>query len=208
LYRDEHGSGFNPRPGSLDRAEKAAKRAIELDQRNQEVHLGLAHIYFFRKALKAASVQAERAIALNPDSPDLLASLSHTIALNGDWARGVALAEKAIMLTPDPPRWMHWAPLWNHYRKREYDDALARTHKASMPGFYYTNVNFAMIYGQMGRTEDAKVEIDKLLALVPAFPKSARGLLPWMGSGEFLEDVIDGLRKAGLDIPDDPTSAS
>jgi len=84
LYRGEHANGFNPRPGSLDRAEKAATRAIELDQRNQEGHLVLARAYFFRRQYEAARVQAERAIALNPNSPDLLGSLSHTIALSGD----------------------------------------------------------------------------------------------------------------------------
>jgi adenylate cyclase len=205
LYRGEHANGFNPRPGSLDRAEKAATRSIELDQRNQEAHMVLAHVYFFRREFEPAQVQAKRAIALNPNSPDLLAALSYTLALSGDWDRGVALAEKAIMLTPDPPGWFHWAPLWNHYRKGEYDDALARAHQASMPGYYYTHVNLAMIYGQMGRMKEAKTELDKLLALVPDFPKNARALLPWMGSGDSLDKVIDGLRKAGLDIPDEAT---
>ena len=207
LYRDEHASGFNPRPGSLDRAEKAATRSIELDQRNQEAHLVLAYVYFFRGEFELSRVQAERAIALNPNSPDALGSLSVPIALSGDWDRGVALAEKAIMLTRDPPKWMYWTPLWNHYRKGEYDDALARAHQASMPGIYYTHVNLAMIYGQMGRMEEAKAELDKLLALVPDFPKNARALLLWMGSGVFLDQVIDGLRKAGLNIPDKPAGA-
>jgi hypothetical protein len=71
-----------------------------------------------------------------------------------------------------------------------------------MPGYYYTHVNLAMVYGQLGRAEEAQAEIDKLLALVPNFAANARGLLPWMGSGETLDPVIDGLRKAGLDIPD------
>ena len=39
------------------------------------------------------------------------------------------------------------------------------------------------------------------------FPENARALLRWMGSGDFLDQVIDSLRKAGLDIPDDPTAA-
>ena len=55
--------------------------------------------------------------------------------------------------------------------------------------------------------EEAKAEIDKLLELAPEFPEKARTLLPWMGSGEFLDQVIDGLRKAGLDIPDKPTAS-
>jgi adenylate cyclase len=204
MYREEHSSGFNPRPGALDRAEKAATRSIDLDQRNQEAHLVLSHVYFFRREFELARVQAERTIALNPNSPDLLASLSYTIALSGDWDRGVALAEKAIMLTRDPPKWMYWTPLWNHYRKGEYDDALAKAHQASIPGNYYTHVNLAMIYGQIGRMQEAKAELDKLLALVPDFPKKARASLPYMGTGDFLDQVIDGLRNAGLDIPDEP----
>jgi adenylate cyclase len=208
MYRAEHASKFNPRPRPLDRAERAATRSIELDKRNQQGQLVLAHVYLFRQELDAARVQAERAISLNPNSPDLLASLSHTIAVSGDWARGVALAEKAIMLTPDPPGWMHWAPVWNHYRRGEYEAALTRAYLASIPGYYQTHVNFAMIYGQLGRTEEAKAEIDELLKLMPDFPRNARSLLPWMGSGKFLDSVIDGLRKAGLDIPDEEVAAN
>jgi len=50
-----------------------------------------------------------------------------------------------------------------------------------------------MIYGQMARMEEAKAELDKLLALVPEFPTKARDSLPWMGSGAYLDHVIDGL---------------
>ena len=70
-----------------------------------------------------------------------------------------------------------------------------------------SEVTRAMIYGQMGRMKEAKAELEKLLALVPEFPEKARALLPRMGSGDFLDQVIDGLRKAGLDIPDEPTAA-
>jgi len=52
---------------------------------------------------------------------------------------------------------MYWTPLWNHYLKGNYDDALSTTCQASIPGFYHSKANFAMIYGQMGRTAESQL---------------------------------------------------
>src|SRR5262249_27221772 len=46
---DEYRHGFDPRPGSLDRALEAANRAVDADPTNQLAHSSLAQIHFYRR---------------------------------------------------------------------------------------------------------------------------------------------------------------
>ena len=66
IYSHEYGHGFNPRPGSLDRALAAARRAVELAPSNHLAHQALAVALFFRKDNAGCLSAAERAMALNP----------------------------------------------------------------------------------------------------------------------------------------------
>ena len=65
-YSHEFGHDFNPRPGSLDRALAAARRAIELAPSNHLAYQTLAVALFFRKDKAGCLSAAERALALNP----------------------------------------------------------------------------------------------------------------------------------------------
>ena len=53
---------------------------------------------------------------------------------------------------------------------------------------------------QLGRTREAKVAVDKLLKLYPDFPHQAREYRNYIPDTA-IEHSIDGLRKAGLDVP-------
>ena len=63
-------------------------------------------------------------------------------------------------------------------------------------------------YGHLGRREEARAMIAKLLELKPDYARSAG--LDWLKFNIPVEDVDrfrDGLRKAGLDFPDEPPVA-
>ena len=177
-------------------------RALDLEPRNQQANLTLAHIQFFLGRMEESVVQAERAIALNPNDPELLAALGLVIHPAGSWARGLALANKAINLFHDPPWWTYYVPLWDLYRTGKYSDALAISRKSEIAGFFYSAVHRAAIHAQMGSLKEARQAVAEIYEWNPQFdPWSS---LPWMGQGELLEAFHDGLRKAGLDIPLDP----
>ena len=89
IYSHEYGHGFNPRPGSLDRALAAARRAVDLAPSNHLAHQALAVALFFRKDIAGCLSAAERALALNPlDGSNEAIFL---ITFTGDWERGCAL---------------------------------------------------------------------------------------------------------------------
>jgi hypothetical protein len=60
----------------------------------------------------------------------------------------------------------------------------------------------AAAYGQLGETAAARGALRELLTLRPNFAAEVREEFgKWYGPGELLERIIDGLRKAGLDVP-------
>ena len=71
------------------------------------------------------------------------------------------------------------------------------------PGWIFYYLWLAMNYGQMGRNTEAGESVEKLLELYPDYGTHARTeLRKWYWEEELVEHMIDGLRKAGLDIPE------
>lgn len=68
-----------------------------------------------------------------------------------------------------------------------------------MPSYFFTHVALAAAYGQLGELENARTALRELLAQKPKFASEAReAIVNWIGPGELLEGLLDGLRKAGL----------
>jgi serine/threonine protein kinase len=201
-YADEHKHGFNVRPDPLDRALEAARRAVSAAPSNQLAYHVLAQAHFFRRELQAFRNAADRAVALNPMDGGTTAFMGILIAYSGDWEHGCALAEKAMSLNPHHPGWYRFAAFFNAYRKKDYRDALDVALKMNMPSYFYTHAALASAYGQLGEREAAEGAVRELLAQKPDFVTVARDeWAKWLGHGEIVEHMLDGLRKAGLDIP-------
>ncbi len=201
LYGEEHRFGFNVEPDPLGRSLQAARRAIETAPSSHASHLALAQAHYFRKDFDAFRNAAERAVALNPMDGATVEYLGHLLAFAGDWERGCELGERARQLNPHHPAW-YWAlPLLDAYRKGDYLDARALVPKALMPGQYYSHALFAALYGQLGEREAAVEAIRELLALRPDFAQIARDQFEKWYLPQLVEQLIDGLGKAGLEIP-------
>ena len=114
-----------------------------------------------------------------------------------------ALADKSVELNPDYPSWLNYLWFHDHYRKGEYQQALEKMLRIrTEPGNFWNHAHLAQAYAQLGRKEDAAAEIKKLLAVYPDFAENARAQWKaWNWSDENTEMMLDGLRKAGLDIP-------
>ena len=200
LYREEYTHGFNLRPDPLGRALAAARRALDVAPSNHLAHAALASTLFFQHDLATFRAEAERAIALNPMEGYTRAYLGMLIAHSGDWDRGCALAERAMQLNPNHPGW-YWFPLvLNAYRQRQYQRALELVLKVSMPGFWRTQLMLAATYGQLGESIVAGNAVRELLKIRPDFAVIARDELKKWYDDELTEHLIEGLRKAGLDV--------
>jgi len=200
LYREEYTHGFNPRPDPLGRALTAARRAVDAAPTNHLAHAALAAALFFHHELGAFRVAAERSLALNSMDGLTGAYLGFQIAYSGDWERGCALAERATQLNPNSPGW-YWFPLiLNAYRQGDYQRARDLVPKVNMPGFWRTQFMLAVCNGQLGELDLARNAVRELLRIRPDFLVVWREELCKWWDVELVEHLIDGLRKAGLEI--------
>jgi len=200
LYGEEHRFGFNALPDPLGRSLQAARRAVQAAPGSNVSHLALAQAHFFRKEFDVFRSAADRAIALNPLDGSTVEYLSHLLAFAGDWERGVELGERARQLNPNHAAW-YWAlPLLDAFRKGDYREARALAPKGLMPGQYYSHALFAAIDGHLGDRDAAGRHLRELLALRPDFATIARDQFGKWYLPELVDQLIDGLRKAGLAI--------
>jgi TolB-like protein len=196
IYSHEHAHGFNPRPGPLERALVAARRAVDLASSNHLAQQALAVALFFRKETAACLSAAERAMDLNPFDGSNEAIFLITFA--GDWERGCALVRRAMEWNPHHPRWYEVVLALNEYRLRRYRAALGEMVKANPPEGFRKSALFAAIHGQLGESAAAGNALSDLLARKDDFARSGRELFAKWFDPQLVEDLMDGLRKAGL----------
>jgi len=73
--------------------------------------------------------------------------------------------------------------------------------KIDLPGYQLTYAARAAVLGQLGEWERAKDQLSQLIALRPDAVQSARQELGKWYQPDLVEPWIEGLRKAGLEIP-------
>jgi len=200
LIREEYTHGFNVRPDSLGRAFSAARNAVDAAPSNHLAYHALASAQFFRRERQAFRNSAERAVALNPMDGFTMAYMGFLIAYDGNWERGCALAARARELNPHHPGWYWFPSVFDAYRMNDYQGAIDLALKINMPGFWRTNLALATAYGQLGEREAAQNAVRELLALRRDFAMVARDELAKWWQPELVRHLIDGLRKAGLEI--------
>jgi TolB-like protein/tetratricopeptide (TPR) repeat protein len=198
---DEYSFGFGADETSLDRALAAARRGIEMDRANQFAMVALAQTHFFRQDLAAFRPAAERAMALNPLNTDAIGILGLQIVHTGEFERGTAIVRRAMELNPNHAGWMHFAPLWNHFHKGEYEQALACANRVDVPGHFWPFLVMASACGHLGRKAEAEAAVRDLLTLDPEFAAHVRyNVGTWHFASGLMEPILEGLRKAGLEI--------
>ena len=193
---------------SLDRALAAARRGVELDRANQFAMVALAQTHFFRQDLAAFGPAAERAMALNPLNTDAVGILGLQIVHTGEFERGTAIVSRAMELNANHAGWMHFAPLWDHFHKGEYEQALECANRVDVPGLFWPYLVMASACGHLGRRAEAAAAVRDLLALDPEFAAHARSNVgTWHFASGLMEPILEGLRKAGLSIPETDDSS-
>ena len=146
-------------------------------------------------------------MALNPLDASVKAYLGLLIASAGEWERGCQMVESAMQLNPNCPGYFYFARCWNAYWQGKYDEALEGVALINMPNYYHVPAIQAAALGQLGRREEAQKVLRDVLALRPDFAATVRQEYRKLVRLQRDEPIMEGLRKAGLEIPDDPPSA-
>ena len=200
IYADEYGHWHIHQPDSLDKALTAARTAVQAAPLHSLPYYALAQALFFRKEMRSFRVAAERAVSLNPMDGATAAFMGLLIAYSGDWERGCALSDKGLQLNPNHPGWYHYTAWHDAYRKQDYQAALDIALKLNAPDNFYTHAVLTMCYAQLGHMEAAHKSLRDMLVLKPDYAIVARELHGKWIEPDLVEQLMDGLRKAGLEI--------
>jgi serine/threonine protein kinase/tetratricopeptide (TPR) repeat protein len=202
MYIVEYSDSFNALPNPLERAMAAAQRAVDLAPSYARGYYALAWVYFFCREKASFHAAVEQAVALNPMDGSIIGILGLLLHHAGELERGLQMVEKAMQLNPNYPGVLRFTHFTNAYCQGRYAEALGAAVRINMPGFFYAQAALAAALGQLGQREAAQKAALEVLALRPDFAVVARREYAKWFEPKDVEHFVDGLRKAGLDIPE------
>ena len=197
VYLAEHRFDANPKPNSIERALKAALKAVQLDPQNAYAHCWLAVVHYFQRDIGKFDAEMQRALDLNPHDPEILAEAGHYFCFKGEIERGIELSKHARALNPLHPGWYHFSPALLNYHQGRYEDMLMDVQRISMPSFFWTHLLNAAALGRMGH-EKAGDSLT-LMHLTQPGVSAAAEMQKWIISQEKYDNLMLGLREAGHD---------
>ncbi len=146
----------------LARAKEAANKALELDPNNYDAHYAKGWLHSQVGEQEQALARMQRAIELNPSASNVIAAMSEPLVYVGRYREAVEVLQRAMRLDPKHPDWFYWSLGWAQWFNGECKAAAASIlSMAKIPN--KANQTLAAAYVCLGRIEDAKAAIAKLL---------------------------------------------
>ncbi|MGR4843193.1 adenylate cyclase [Rhizobium sp. LARHSG275] len=212
VYLDEDRYKFNPTSGqdtAIQRALDAARRATQIDPNNTRGLQAQMTALFFDRQLAESLRVGEQALATNPNDTELMGEFGTRLAIAGQWQRGADLLDQAIALNPGGGGFYHGTRALAAYMLRDNHTAVLEIRQANMQKFPLFHVVAAIIYAEAGMMEDARREGQVFVSMRPDFlPNVVTELAMRNMQPEDRDRLIEGLRKAGMTVPDPNAMAS
>ena len=183
----------------LDRARDYAAKAVSIDNTDSRAQLILGSVYVQRGEYEEAKVHVERALELNPNDADAFAIMGFYREGVGEPSEAVDCYCTAMRLNPYYPAWYLWKLGDVHFGARQYEEALIPLKEALNrgPKLKRPRLTLAATYAQLGRAEEARGQIEQLLADHPD-ASIGQERQSAFASDELRDHWIGALRKAGL----------
>jgi len=184
---------------SLDTALRFARCGVSLEPGSQLGRLILAYASYLADDSNAFEQESETALALNPNSPYTLGTIGYFHAMRGEFERGLPMLDRAMAVNPCHPHWFHAGYVIHLLSQRNFEGALAELEKHDPFFTFWLPVAFGATLGNLGRVDEARVYLQQVESQKPDFAARARQLLQRsLKIDRVIDDVIDGLRRAGL----------
>ena len=196
------GSADQPQ-ATLAEAMQAARRAVELDERDPRAQAALAAAYLQSGDAKDGLDAARRAVQLNPSMPESWLWLSWAEFLSGDPAATIDADLRAMRLSPVGPL----APLANdnlayaYWELGRYQESLeaARRLVAAKPEYFWGYLYVALSSVSLGRMADAQAAIADARRVRPNLSLELVQRAEGVSRPELDARRDAALRKAGLE---------
>jgi TolB-like protein/Tfp pilus assembly protein PilF len=185
---------------SLQLADKLARRALELDKHDHRAHELIGFISDIQGKFDEALIHYRHAVSLNSNSADTAAHMGMHLVGMGQFSQALSWFQRATRLNPLHPVWYLFGIGEAYYGQRLYEQAIAPLCSGihRFPNSITPRRHLAAVYAQMGRIEEAKSEIAKVLALDPCVTLELYRRRIRYQRAEDLQHYLEGLQKAGL----------
>lgn len=192
-------AGWSVSPAlSLERADLAATRSLELDAGDACGHWARSFIDLYMRRHDEATSEAGRAIALNPNFALAHATLGEALHYSGRPDEALVSLSRAVALNPyNPDILLHFQAQAN-FQLGRYEVAidLLKQRLKGNPDTDVSHVLLAACYGHLGRQEEARAEWEQVMRINPNYSlEQRRSVLPYKNPADF-DLVVGGLRKA------------
>jgi adenylate cyclase len=196
----EWSMGWSQDPQSLERAFELAQRAIARNYSLPEAHRTLGEVYLWKKQHEQAIAEYETSVDLNPNYADGIAGLGDVLSWSGRPEEAIGLVNKAMRLNPVYPTSYLWNLGHAYFLTRKPEeaiDALKRVLNRN-PNFHPAHVYLAILYIELGRTEEAGAEWTEFVRRSPGTsPDAWRQRIPYKDPA-ILERLFGTLARASL----------
>jgi len=208
--RDARYGWSSSRAESFKQAKKLALKSLEMDDSSSYIHDVLGNIYLLEKQYDEALAKYEKAVEVNPNDSYAYWYLGRGLLFTGQPDKAEPLLKKAMRLYP------HYS--WNfpyvlgrtYYHSGRYEEAIAifeqilESCQEGRCNPKYPHIQLSQVYSELGRDEEARSHMQKVLEYDPRFNlEKRRKANPYKNPADN-EREIEALRNAGA--PEHPSS--
>lgn len=186
------------KPTTLEKAEDLARQSIGLAPGLAQAHAYLGMILMFRRRFDDAVSETELALSLNPSYSDWRIATVYGLACQ--FEKGLEAARAHMRLNPF---YVNMAPGWLgaclHMLHRHEEALSPLLESASLaPNMRFPRVWLAATYARLGRMEEARDQVRRVLHIEPDYTlETARKLLT-MRDDAHLDYILQGMSMAGI----------
>jgi adenylate cyclase len=185
---------------SMEKALKAAQKAVAIDDTNTSGHIALEFVYSWQRRHDEAIRESERAVELEPGSAATWFSFGRALDYACRHQGAIESFKKSIRMNPFPQTAVFFH-LGNAYLNiGKYEEAIAEYKKAIKlsPTNAVAYKGLAVSYAHLGHIKEARAALQEALKLDPKFSMQRYPeMAPWKEQTT-TERWMDGFRKAGL----------
>jgi adenylate cyclase len=189
------------REESIKKAFAYTQKALSLDDSQPAVYTTMEFMYGFVRRHEEAIASGEKAVRLAPGSAGAQFSLGRALNFACRDKEALMHLEMAIRMNPIPPGPYHMHLGSAHLNLRNYEEAVSALKKtlAMSPRNDFARSCLIVAYVEMGRMEEARVELQEYRKTNPRppSPEGYKKRAPWKND-KVTERFIDAYEKLGF----------
>jgi len=201
IHAIDYVNGWSDDPqDTIRQAHELAKRGVNLMPDDAHVHLAFGSILLWQRRHDEAIAEAERAVELDGNYAYGLFELGWYLQYAGRATESLEYFDRATRLDPHhADQFLHFMAQ-AHFQMANYEEAIDILQRRLVrnPQSDASRMLLAACYGHLGNLDAARVVWGEIMSINPDFSlEQRRKVLPYKNPESF-EQIVDGLRKAGL----------